>query len=122
MKKTLLLLILSISLAFCLTACKKTPDFTPDPTPEHTHQFGEWITAKVPTSTEEGLSERVCTCGEKETKTIGKLPEGTSAGLEYSLDDDGESYVVTRIGICTDEEVVIPFGRAARYGHRRFCV
>ena len=37
------------------------------------HNFGEWVVVKEPTSAEEGLAERVCACGEKETKTLEKL-------------------------------------------------
>ena len=39
----------------------------------HTHAFGEWVTVKEATETEEGLKERTCECGEKETETIAKL-------------------------------------------------
>ena len=34
------------------------------------HYYGAWITIKVPTESEEGLQERSCVCGEKETRTI----------------------------------------------------
>ena len=38
------------------------------------HSFGEWVTVKAPSFTEEGLEERVCaTCGEKESKAIEKI-------------------------------------------------
>ena len=73
----------------------------------HTHSFGEWVIVKEPTTTEEGLKERTCACGEKETKTIAiELPR--SVGLEYMLNEDGESYSVTGIGTCTDTDIVIP--------------
>lgn len=36
----------------------------------HTHQFGEWYTVTKATCTEEGLQERSCECGEKETQSI----------------------------------------------------
>ena len=39
----------------------------------HTHAFGEWVTVKEATEAEEGLKERTCECGEKETETIAKL-------------------------------------------------
>ncbi|MBP1560144.1 MAG: InlB B-repeat-containing protein [Oscillospiraceae bacterium] len=45
----------------------------PDPDKPHTHKFGEWTIVKEATTTEEGLLERVCECGEKETKVIDKL-------------------------------------------------
>ena len=34
------------------------------------HSFGEWQTSKKATCTEDGMYERVCVCGEKETKRI----------------------------------------------------
>ena len=38
------------------------------------HSFGEWVETKAPTEEAEGEQERVCECGEKETKKIQKLP------------------------------------------------
>lgn len=40
---------------------------------EHEHEWGEWKTAKEPTCTEKGVEERICKCGEKETKEIDSL-------------------------------------------------
>ena len=39
----------------------------------HTHEFGEWVVVKEATEAEEGLKERTCECGEKESQTIDKL-------------------------------------------------
>ena len=39
----------------------------------HTHEFGEWVIVKEATETEEGLKEKTCSCGEKETEVIEKL-------------------------------------------------
>lgn len=36
----------------------------------HEHEFGEWKTVKDASCTETGLQERVCKCGEKETKEL----------------------------------------------------
>lgn len=72
----------------------------------HTHIFGEWITAKEATLTEEGLKERVCECGEKDTEAIEKLKE--SEGLEFALNEDGSAYSVIGIGTCTDSNLIIP--------------
>ena len=45
------------------------------------HNFGEWVTVKKPTCTEEGLRERICSvCGDKETEKI---------ATEHSFGDDG---------------------------------
>lgn len=38
------------------------------------HTFGKWTVVKEATTETEGLEERVCACGEKETRTIAKLP------------------------------------------------
>ena len=37
---------------------------------KHTHSFGEWIVTKEAGCTEDGIEERTCTCGEKETRSI----------------------------------------------------
>ena len=37
------------------------------------HLFGEWVVVKEATESEEGLKEKVCSCGEKETEPIEKL-------------------------------------------------
>ena len=47
---------------------------------EHTHEFGEWVVIKEATETEEGLKEKTCKCGEKETETIEKLAHTHSFG------------------------------------------
>ena len=38
----------------------------------HTHMFSSWSVTKKATCTEEGLQERICSCGMKETETIAK--------------------------------------------------
>lgn len=111
MKKALVLLILSISLAICLTACDWQLAFgwliDCDEPIDHTHEFGEWSVTERPTSTKEGLQERICSCGERESETIAKLPAGYSVGLDYKLNEDGQSYSVSGIGDCTDRILVI---------------
>ena len=39
----------------------------------HEHKFGEWTILKEATCIEDGLKERACSCGEKETETIPKI-------------------------------------------------
>ena len=39
----------------------------------HTHEYGEWEVVKEATETEEGLKERTCSCGDKQTEKIAKL-------------------------------------------------
>ena len=67
------------------------------------HTFGEWVTVKEPTKKEEGLAERTCYCGEKETQAVEKI----QPVLSYALNDDGQSYTVTGVGEWTAAE----FGR-----------
>lgn len=52
------------------------------------HLFGEWTTATEPTVEAEGVKERVCSvCGEKETKSIEKLPAPEAPAEEPTLAD-----------------------------------
>lgn len=53
--------------------CPDPDNPTPDPEDPHVHEYGQWRIVKEATSTEEGLLERVCLCGETETKVIDKL-------------------------------------------------
>ena len=39
----------------------------------HDHEYGEWTVITQPNCTDDGLQERVCVCGEKETEVIPKL-------------------------------------------------
>ena len=59
------ILLLAAALAVCGLAVFSACD-----EPGHTHSFGEWTTVTEPTCTEEGLRERVCACGEKESEEI----------------------------------------------------
>ena len=45
--------------------------------PPHIHVFGEWHETKVATCSEDGIQERACECGEKETKTVAKTDAHT---------------------------------------------
>ncbi len=67
---------------------------------------GEWIAEKEVTKTEDGVYHTSCTvCGKEMTKT---LHATGSLGLEYTLNDDGESYTVSGRGACMDDILVIP--------------
>lgn len=51
----------------------KAPETTQKPEttePSHTHAWSEWTTTRNATCTEAGEEERICACGEKETKSI----------------------------------------------------
>ncbi len=68
MKKASVLLILTLTVLLCFVSCYFGG--TQDPTPEHTHNFGEWSVTKNPTCTEDGVKNRFCDCGEKQSDTI----------------------------------------------------
>jgi len=135
MKKSIscLLVALIVLVAFIASACRTD---TPDPTDPHVHSFGEWETVTAPSCTENGLQVRTCTCDEKEQREInatghiegdwitnadnsklhllcaicGEVLEEKeySEGLTFALSDDGKSYIVTGIGTCADEDILIP--------------
>lgn len=50
----------------------------------HKHAFGEWTTVTEATCTAEGLRERVCECGEKETEAV---PAGHKYGDPVAVGD-----------------------------------
>ena len=71
----------------------------------HTHNFGDWVTVKEATKTEDGKQERSCSCGEKEVQSIHALG---SVGLAYKINDDGKTCTITGIGSCVDTDIYIP--------------
>lgn len=58
MKKIFLISTLLLILICVMTSCS------------HKHQWSEWQVSKAATCTQDGLKERSCSCGEKETQTI----------------------------------------------------
>ena len=79
MKKFLLAalcLALAVCCAFGVAACTPTPGDIDDPSQPvdpsepHTHSFGEWEVVTPATCEAEGEEQRVCACGEKETRTL----------------------------------------------------
>lgn len=77
MKKPGIVLLTMAAAALGLAAFAACKD---DETPpmEHTHAYSSWVVVDEPTCTKEGLRERTCSCGEKETEAIAAL--GHSAG------------------------------------------
>lgn len=69
------------------------------------HSFCDWVIVTEPSVSKEGLKEKVCFCGEKETEVISKLVP--SKGLKFTLNDDQQSYSVGN-GSCTDDVIIIP--------------
>ena len=114
-KKTLMALLALATICvgvFGLTACEE----------KHKHEWNEYI-SKQATCSEKGEVLYSCDCGESYTAELpidsdkhNVVDEACvdcgkkfySEGLEYTLSDDGMSYIVTGIGDCTDTMVVIP--------------
>ena len=59
-KKSLIVVVLMLVLVCALASCGG----------EHTHSYEEWETTKAATCTTEGIKERYCSCGEKQSATI----------------------------------------------------
>ena len=57
------LLIMLLCATVLLSACFITDLF-------HEHEFGEWVIVKGAICNENGLKERLCSCGEKENEVI----------------------------------------------------
>lgn len=80
MKKTLFTCMLLIAMIFSFVSCSDNNDETPqdpdnsgttqEPGDDHVCEFGEWITTVESTCTEEGVEERSCLCGKKESNII----------------------------------------------------
>lgn len=64
-------LIVVIVLLLLLVKCE--PEENVEPPVGHTHTYSSWVVVDEPTCTEEGLRERTCSCGEKETEEIAAL-------------------------------------------------
>ncbi len=59
--KKILYVLLVITTLFLFSSC------------QHVHEFGNWNTVKSATCIEEGLQERYCSCGEKQSNTVAAL-------------------------------------------------
>ena len=75
MKKLLFIIALIIVLMCSLLACSnsESTDNSKYQETTHTHVFGEWHNTIDPTCVSEGQAERICSCGEKESKVLSKL-------------------------------------------------
>lgn len=71
----------------------ETEGTTPETTTPHTHAFGAWTTAQAATCTEDGLQERICACGEKETQKLDALghTEVIDAAVTPTCTTDGKT-------------------------------
>ncbi len=103
MKKAFWAFVLILIFVFTFSSCD-TGTNGGDNQP-HIHTYGEWSTVKDATCTDDGLKERICDCGEKETEVI---PTIVCEGLAYEINDDGVSCTITGIGKYTNTELVVP--------------
>ncbi len=71
---------------YTIYTCKKCYDsYINDFTDKLPHSFGEWEIIKTPTTTTEGLKERICSCGEKETEIIPVVSAPKDVKITYDL-------------------------------------
>ena len=97
MRKTKILAVFGILLAMGITACNKSSTNKSSSSEEHKHSFGSWTEVTPATCTQDGVKERVCECGEKETGTITKLghdfKNGTVVGDTSTCTANGKQTV-----------------------------
>mgnify|MGYP005759633185 CR=1 FL=1 len=79
----------------------------------HVHAFGQWTIVTEATCTENGLQERVCDCGEKESEVV--EAKGHTFGewtvvIEASCEDNGQEKHICEV--CDEEETrtTLPLG------------
>lgn len=65
----------AVSAASCLSACSVKAENEE----EHIHSYGEWVTVTQPGCTKEGLRERDCGCGDKQSERLPALGHGEAA-------------------------------------------
>lgn len=89
----------------------------------HTHTFGEWKIIQALDCVHDEIRARSCACGEIDSEISQKAvgiceydefgyctgcKSRVSVGLEYTLASDGQTYVLSGMGSCTDTELIIP--------------
>ena len=119
-RKILASCILALSLCLCFALVSCVGNESGDNASTHKHTYGEWNITIAPTCTELGLKEKKCSCGYSVTEKIKanahKYSDGyctvceerePSEGLEYTLSPNGEYYIVSGVGTCTNTELYI---------------
>lgn len=93
MKKSLwIVLLLIVACVVTLSACNDGND-PQTQNKDHIHAYGEWTTIKKANCTTDGVNERYCSCGEKQTQTIGALGhvEVIDAAVAATCTTDGKT-------------------------------
>ena len=84
------------------------------------HSFGEWVVVKEATEEAEGLKERTCACGEKETETLPKLEHVHKYGEWVVLKEATEEAegLKERTCVCGEKEtqVIAKLEHVHKYG------
>lgn len=119
MKRKICFIALLLSFACLLASCnlfETEPDNAPEHENEgnhehlpddeneslHEHSYGEWVTISNPTCTEEGLRERTCTCGDKESETISPLGHD-----EYTYSEKDEGCHIINVTACNRCDYIV---------------
>ena len=92
MKKSLwIVIVLILACVLTLSACGGGDDQTPSK--DHVHSYGEWTTTKQVSCVTDGINERYCSCGEKQTQTIGAIGhnEVIDAAVAATCTADGKT-------------------------------
>ena len=93
MKKVLgFALILLIVCVFIFSSCDNGDESHKQGT-DHVHLFEDWITTKKASCTEDGINERYCACGEKQTQSIAAIghTEVIDAAISATCISDGKT-------------------------------
>ena len=72
----------------------------PESSTQHTHEWGEWTVANKATCVSEGRSERVCACGEKDTKALQTVAHTSNDWIvdkEATLRESGKKHQVCSV-------------------------
>ena len=107
-KKIFATLVLCASMA--ITACGGAGASQNAGTSEpHKHSYGEWTQVKAPTCEEKGQEERVCACGDKQTRDVKELGHKWNDGAitkEATCSVPGEKTFTCTVCGATKKEVI----------------
>ena len=92
MKKSLWIVLMLIVGVLTFSACDDENKQQTQNT-DHIHTYGEWITTEKANCTTDGINERYCSCGEKQTQTIGALghDEVIDSAITATCTTDGKT-------------------------------